>query len=162
MNGDNFTLPPYELIEESISWVERFAQHLEQAQLGRLLDVVKNHSELYGNGDLAVDDEAFDIGDEIRMLIKAVRGLRRNVMTDSGHMLGENDTRDVKEVISSSTHLFSLLLKAQEKIDHMSRMQSIEEAAVAAVRTLPDDAQDAFFEVLEKRLGEDAPNRQAA
>ena len=96
----------------------------------------------------------FDMKEIIQEQLQLVRAMRNSVLTEEGHRLPGVTARDLKEVVSASTTLTTTLMKSHEKIMNYDRQRAIEEATVAAIRKLPEEAQGAFFTVLEEKLGE--------
>ena len=94
----------------------------------------------------------FDLGQEVEAQIGLVRAMRRSVITESGQVLPGVASRELKEVVSASTTLLSTLSKSHEKIMSFDRMRAIEHAAADAVRTLPHEQQQLFFQTLEEKL----------
>lgn len=95
----------------------------------------------------------FDFTVEIGAQIAAVKAMRSKVMSANGTLKDAVSTREAKEVLSASTTLLTTLMKHHDKIVNFDRQRALEEAVKAAVQTLPENARDAFFAELERRLG---------
>ena len=110
----------------------------------------------YGGG---LDDPEygadFDMVEEVNEQIKAVRALRASVMDpETGGIRQDKSTRDVKEIVSSSSTLLTWLMKFHEKIIYQDRMRALEQATIEVVKDLDQQAQDKFFSVLEEKYAQ--------
>lgn len=158
-SNDDFMQPGNgPLIEESVDLLEQLGDELTDDQCRRLARVAEQHITI--RSDVPFDDpedEDIEVGDELRSMVRALRGLRREIMTDDGQIREGKDGRDAKEIVQSTTQLLSLLLKSQEKLDHMERLRAIEDATTKVVREFDEENQARFFSLLEQALGEAAP-----
>lgn len=94
----------------------------------------------------------FDMAAEVSAQIKAVRAMRRSVMTDAGTVQPGVAARELKEVVSASNTLLQTLLKTHERLLNFDRQRALEAATVTAVETLPEENQQTFFKALEAEL----------
>jgi len=94
----------------------------------------------------------FDLAEEVNEQIKAVRALRDMIMDENGQIKDGHTPRDAKELISSSNTLLGSLMRFHDKIINQNRMRLVEQATVEAVKTLPEEQQEVFFETLQKGL----------
>jgi ElaB/YqjD/DUF883 family membrane-anchored ribosome-binding protein len=94
----------------------------------------------------------FDLVAEIGQQLTAIKAMRRKVMTDNGVPMEGISARDLKEVATASNTILQTLIKTHEKIMSYERQRAIEKAAAAAVRAMPQEFQDQYFEHLEREL----------
>ena len=142
------------------------ASILSEQQLRMLADSLVGHYPQFfsvgsGNGEEgqhrgSADDPGygadFDLADEVNEQIKAVRALRQTIMDDSGTIREGVQARDVKEMVSSSNTLLGSLMRFHDKIINQDRMRLVEKATIEAVKTLPEEQQEIFFDTLQKGL----------
>jgi hypothetical protein len=136
-------------LDEPIGLIESFSELLNDSHIGRLWTIIQGR----------VNDEVeygpdFDIGDEVRMQIVAVRAMRRSVMTDGGVVRVGVPARELKEVVTASNTLLQTLMKTHDKIMSYDRQRAIEEAVVETMHSLPDDKRIQFMEQLETNLSQ--------
>lgn len=112
---------------------------LSQAHLNRFA------KEFGGNNTAASFDASFDMAAEIGEQIKLARLLRDAVQ-------GGGTPRDIKEAVTASNTHLSLLVKLQERVLNMNRIQKVEEATLLVLKTLDPALADKFTEELEKLL----------
>lgn len=140
-------------------------QILSHQQVQLLVECLTSHYSDYFKGATAslsnVEDSfendpkygaEFDLSDEVNQQIRAVRALRNHVLDESGNIKDGSGPRDVKEMIASSNTLLSSLMKFHDKIINQNRMRLIEQATVEAVKTLPTENQEIFFQKLQEGL----------
>lgn len=94
----------------------------------------------------------FDLAGEVNEQIKAVRALRSMVISEDGKIADGYTARDAKELIASANTLLGSLMKFHDKIINQNRMRLIEQAAIEAVKTLPEEQQELFFTKLQEGL----------
>lgn len=94
----------------------------------------------------------FDLAGEVGAQIRAVRAMRRLVMTDDGVVVPGTPAREVKETVTASNTLLNTLLKTHEKVLNFNRLRAIETATSAALEDLDESAKTVFFQRLEKEL----------
>ena len=140
LGGDDMNL------EEHISVIEGFSDSLTPEQVSRLWIILQGKAEQ--DTEYGPD---FDMGAEVRMQIAAVRAMRNSVMPGGVARAGV-PVREMKEVVTASSTLLTTLLRTHEKVMSYDRQRAIEEATVAAVQTLPDEAKALFFKQLEEAL----------
>ncbi len=95
----------------------------------------------------------FDFASEVTAQIRAVRAMRRSVMSDSGKVLENVSARELKEVVSASSTLLQTLLKTHEKVLSFDRQRAVERSVVEVVKRLGKDEQTLFFATLDVELG---------
>jgi hypothetical protein len=86
--------------------------------------------------------------EEVQAQMAYLKNFRRSV-TAKGNGAS---SREIKDMIQSSTTLFTMLTKMQMNITNQDRLAKIEEATVSAIRTLSTELQQQFFRDLELAL----------
>jgi hypothetical protein len=103
----------------------------------------------------------YDITTEIESLITSVRAMQNSVRTPGGQMREDVTPREMKEVITSSTSLMSLLMKSHEKLMNFDRQRRLEQSTIEVLQRLGDgDLKDKtgeeivaeFVKMMEERL----------
>ena len=94
----------------------------------------------------------FDLAEEINSQIKVVRALRAKILGEDGSLNEGINAREAKELIASGTTMVSTLMKHHKDIVNQDRLMAVEAATIEAVKTLPPENQEAFFETLERGL----------
>lgn len=94
----------------------------------------------------------FDFTQEITAQITSIRALRLKVMRPNGTLKEDVTTREAKEVITASASLLQQLMKHHDKIQNFERQRAIEEATTQAIKTLPSEVQQKFFDTLKELL----------
>lgn len=107
--------------------------------------------------DSASDDPGygadFNLSDEVNSQIRVVRSLRNMIMDqETGAIKEGHSARDAKELISSSNTMLASLMKFHDKIINQDRIRAVEQATIEAVKDLPQESQDRFFDRLEAAL----------
>ena len=90
--------------------------------------------------------EPVDILDEVKEQMKLVRQIRLQVIAD-----GYN-TRDMKDLVSTSNTLFATLTKYSNDIENQEKVKRIESATLEALKLLESEVQEVFFDALTKYL----------
>jgi hypothetical protein len=90
--------------------------------------------------------EDFSIMDEVKLQMQVVRNLRRNI---EGR---ETTSRELKDLASASTQLFSMLTKMKSEIDNQDWVRKVEDAVVEVIGELDEKTQAKFYARLEKEL----------
>jgi hypothetical protein len=133
-------------MEEHIGMIEAMAEALTDEHIARLWILLQDRAQ-----ERVEYGPDFDVGEEVRLQIAAVRAMRESVMP-GGKVRAGVPTREMKEVVTASSTLLTTLLKTHEKIMSYDRQRAIEEATVEMVKTLSDEDQKLFFSRLEEAL----------
>lgn len=88
--------------------------------------------------------QTLDIVKEVQEQLRVVRNMR--IAIDQG------DHRAVKDLVSVSTSLLTLLTKLQGEIVTRDRLRRIEEVTVETIKVLPPESQQEFFSRMEQAL----------
>lgn len=139
-------LPSVEL-DEHVEAILNHADRLNQDQISDLLVILNEHG-VEGGGYGA----NFDMKAEVNEQIKAVKAMRQQVMTPSGRPKSGISARDLKEVATASNTMLQTLMKIHEKVVNAERMRAVEKATTDAIRQLPVETQELFFDTLEAEL----------
>lgn len=112
----------------------------------------------FNSGAVPVDDPEygadFDLTAEINSQIRIVRALRSKVLSDNGSIKEDVSIRDARELITSGGAMLRDLVKYHERTVNLNRMRMVESATIEAIKTLPEDSQQQFFELLERQFAE--------
>lgn len=133
-------------------------QILSHQQVMLLADVLPHGypDQFSTKGARAVDDPNygadFDLAKEMNEQIRVVRALRNMLTDEDGNIVKGTSPREAKELISTSGTMLQNLMKFHDKIMNTDRMRMIEQATIAAVKTMPVDQQEIFYSHLEKSL----------
>lgn len=134
----------------ALELIHRHPDALTQEQAIDLFTILREHipdvGEEYGAN--------FDLKAEVAQQIRSVRAMRNQVMDSAGRVNEGMQPRDVKELVTASTTLLKMLVNVHEQVINFDRMKAVEDATVEAIKTLPQEAQNAFFEELDRRLEE--------
>ncbi len=123
---------------------------------GQLRDLRSRIDERLPNDRIStVYDTTYDIRVEVEGLISAVRAMQMTVM-DNGVLRSGITTKEMKEVVTSTTTLLSLLVKTHEKFMGFDRQRALELATVEVLRELSGEKGEEivgrFAEMMEARL----------
>ena len=132
-----------ESLEHEVMTIIEKHEWLTPEQVNALAEVIS----VYGGNEVAYGAD-FDIKNEINDQIKMVRAMRKDVLGADGNVRGGKSLRELKEVISASTTLTQLIMKSHETILNHDRQRAMETAMHEALKTLPKEAQDIFFDTL--------------
>lgn len=134
-------------IPQAVNFLIDNKKYIDQSQLHRLAnslgvaEILPRKEEEVGSMDLLL---------EIQEQMEMVRVLRRNILAK-----GETAaTKDLKDLISTSTTLFSMLTKLNSDVLNQDRLRKIESATVRAIEKLPLEVQKEFFNDLEGNLSD--------
>lgn len=128
--------------EEAANFLEENYQYISKSDETTIIKALSN----IGVMRKPATFEEFDMLDEVQEQMQMVRDLRKTIMAS------DSNTRDVKDLITSSTQLFTMLTKMKSEINNQDKLSKIEEATVTAVKSLPLEAQGLFFDTLEELL----------
>lgn len=144
---------PINLEDRVTEFIEEILPLLSEDQLRELteellsLGVVKQSDE-----DEIVYDAQFDLGKEIELQLRTVHALRRKVMINNRLRSGAT-TKEVKDVVSTTTTMLNALMKHHEKMLSMDRQRALESATISVLKELGDEAMiNKFFELMERAL----------
>lgn len=124
-------------------------ESLEMSQ-GLLDDAMKKRLLTLGGGHYDPEEEPFKQFDpsELDALFTLVKTIQAKVVTDEGEILANATTRDIASLTGSITSLLRAFASHQQKIDEAKELADLKEAVLAAIMSLPKEAQDRFFAVL--------------
>ena len=128
--------------EEAANFLEENYQYISKSDETTIIKALSN----IGVMRKPATFEEFDMLDEVQEQMQMVRDLRKTIMAS------DSNTRDVKDLITSSTQLFTMLTKMKSEINNQDKLSKIEEATVTVVKSLPLEAQGLFFDTLEELL----------
>lgn len=94
-------------------------------------------------------DADFSFTDELSEQIKAIRAMRKSVITAHGQVREGASVREVKEVVSASSTMLQTLLKTHDQVQSFERQRAIEKAVIDTVKSLPQEYREKFFAELE-------------
>lgn len=138
---------------ELVRRVVQFKEQFTDSQIQEIHDAIRPHLKSAAAAEQNMYDSNFSIADEINELLITSRAMRRSVMTDSGEIQADISTREVKEVLSSSTTLINSLMKSHEKVMSMERFRSVEAATIETLLEVGDQGLvDKFVEILTTKL----------
>ena len=134
-------------IDELIQILNHHRNYVEPEHLLSL------HAFLRSFGQTPADESTgnvSDLRDEIRKLVAYIKTMRERI-EDKGELA---TSREIKDMIQSSSSLFAMLTKLDDEITNQARLRKVEEATLEAIKTLPATARQVFFDVLEEKLSE--------
>lgn len=101
----------------------------------------------------------YDIKIEVQNLIEAVRAMRDTVIDEQGRAKEGITPREIKETVTATTSLMTLLMKSHAKLMNFDRMRALEQATVETLQELSDSQGEEivkrFVERMEARLESD-------
>lgn len=112
---------------------------IDQRELKRLLTI-----ELGEDGDDF--DHDFDLKEEINAQLRMLRTMRSRAEREN------ISTRELKETLTASSSLITMLIKEQEKVVNIDRLRTVERAVVEAIKEQSHEVQEAFLSFLEGKL----------
>ena len=133
-------------LEDHVSMIEAMSEGLTDHQVARLWGILQDRAEVqveYGPD--------FNMVEEVRMQIAAVRAMRNSVMPGGVMRLGV-PVREMKEMVTASSTLLTTLLRTHKEVLSLDRQRAIEAATVATMQTLPEEAREVFFAELAEAL----------
>lgn len=80
----------------------------------------------------------YDIKVEVQNLIEAVRAMRDTVIDHDGKAKQGITPREIKETVTATTSLMTLLMKSHDKLMSFDRMRALEQATVETLQELAD------------------------
>lgn len=89
-----------------------------------------------------------DLAQELVLQVQALQALQTRVMNDAG----ETPVNQIAQVANSLSAALGNLIKVQSDVYTSERLKAIESVLIEAVKTLPNDAQEAFFGEYERAL----------
>jgi hypothetical protein len=96
---------------------------------------------------LNLDLADLNLTQELVLQFKQAKNLLDDILDDS-----EIASNQKSAVLNSATSILSAIAKAQEQIYSAERLKTIEAATIKALKTLPLEAQEAFFSLYGKYL----------
>jgi len=138
-------------LSEILDKLEEFSKYLSEEHLHRLRKLLIAHApELVPREDApATADVLDDLMLEVNAQMNFVKQLRNNVTSG-----GAATTREIKDMVQATSSLFTMLTKMNETVTNQDRLRKIELATLEAVKELPPEAQNAYFDKLEELLSE--------
>lgn len=107
------------------------------------------HGHAVTGPSMSNDTFSMDLIAEAAELKALVTKLRKYLSTQS---LAEDSVGELSKLISTSTTLFTLLMKHQRELINMDRLRKIEVAVCKALEDLPAAKQQLFLSTLEELL----------
>jgi uncharacterized protein with PhoU and TrkA domain len=89
-----------------------------------------------------------DLASELVLQVMALQALQTRVMNDAG----ETPVNQIAQVANSLSAALGNLIKVQSDVYTSERLKTIESLLIEQVKTLPMEAQEAFFDAYEKAL----------
>ncbi|PNV83834.1 MAG: hypothetical protein C0610_16785 [Desulfobacteraceae bacterium] len=80
----------------------------------------------------------FDMTVEVEGLIQSVRAMRSTVMTPGGTVRNDVTPREMKEVVTATSTLMTLLMKSHEKLMSFDRQRRLEQTTIEVLQRLSD------------------------
>lgn len=102
------------------------------------------------SGDNGSGGEDFDLHQEIVDQLRAVKALRKSVVSSSGNL--EAGIRDTKEALSATTSLLTLLTKIQGDVYNQDRIRRVQKTTIEVLNDVDPELRDKFVTLLEQRL----------
>jgi hypothetical protein len=132
-----------------ITTLEENSKYLSEREIGRLSRITGKEavSAMISNstGSEIFDDLLIEVNSQLAYL----KNLRQRVIDRENAPV-----RELKDLMQTTSALFKMLTQMNKDITNQDRLRKIEMATVEAVKTLNVDAQQAFFDELERRLAE--------
>lgn len=135
-------------IQDAIDTLVKFSNRMTQDQMQSLMQIT-SASTAAVLPSVAQDAFSMDLIAEAAELKALVTKLRKYLSTQS---LAEDSVGELSKLISTSTTLFTLLMKHQRELINMDRLRKIEVAVCKALEELPAETQQVFFGTLEELL----------
>jgi hypothetical protein len=95
----------------------------------------------------------YDLKSEVENLITAARALKNSVMYANGDIKPGITPREMKEVVTSTSSLISLLMKSHEQLMNFDRQRILEQSTVEVLREMGgEEIVSRFVKMMEERL----------
>ena len=134
-------------VQDAIDFLTTHQKYISKDQmnsLAALTGVALNTSNPLSSVPAPTLPTSSDFVTELSEQLEMVKTLRSAIDGD--------DPRQIKDLVSASTTLFSMITKLNEDILNQQRIRKIENATVEAIKSLPEEAREAFYMVLEERF----------
>lgn len=132
-------------IDELIDLLYGLKPYINAAQSQRLAELTRTQ---FSSPSTSSGDVMDTLLDEVKLQLDFVIRFRERVTRGGDNVT----TRELKDLLQTSSSLFTMLTKMNEEITNQARLRKIENATVEAIRTLPPAEQQRFFQTLEKAL----------
>lgn len=151
------TPAPDVLSQEFERFFHNYLPYLYPAQAAQIIAKIHALEIIPVGQDRVVYGADYDIAAEIQQLLQAVRAMQGSVMSEDGRILQGITPREMKEVVTASSSLMSLLMKSHEKLMTFDRHRALEQATVQILQDLSDEVGgekvvSRFVELMEQRL----------
>ena len=124
-------------VQDAIDFLAKNQKYISREQLTEL-------SALIPSKILPTLPTSSDFVSELSEQLEMVKTLRSAIDGD--------DPRQIKDLVSASTTLFSMITKLNDDILNQQRIRKIENATVEAIKTLPEESREAFYVALGERF----------
>jgi len=105
------------------------------------------------NQDSPIYGAGYDIKSEVDGMIRAVRAMQGSVLTPFGEIREGVGAKDVKEVVTATASLMSMLMKAHEKLLSLDRARLLEQTTISALRKIGgEEVVEAFVKEMTEAL----------
>lgn len=92
--------------------------------------------------------EDMNLAEELALQFKQARALYADIVTDDEVLANQK-----AQVLSTITSIIATITKAQAELYNAERLKKLEAAVLKALKTLPKDSQEAFFDLYRGYLG---------
>lgn len=154
--SDGLPVEPDLLEQDFERFYHNVMPHLTQDQAQRLLIRLKNLELITDQvSDTVVYGANYDMKSEVENLITAARALKNSVMYPNGDIRPGITPREMKEVVTSTSSLISLLMKSHEQLMNFDRQRILEQSTVDVLREMGgEEIVSRFVKMMEDRLEE--------
>ena len=153
MMSDEYRLTEEDL-EGPVSALLMYPRRLSSGQRALLLKMLGGVPATVAGGSSGAEEYGanFDLREEVAQQIRVVRALRDKV-APGGVIDSAASTGDMKEVVSSSATLLTLLMKTHSEIMTMDRLRNLEKSVIEVLLEESPEIRDRVMSKLEERLG---------
>ena len=146
-------IEPDKLEQDFERFYHNVLPHLPEALGRKLLTRIGTLDLVPHAGGDVVYGANYDITAEVEGLIRAVRAMQNSVMHEDGKIRADVTPREMKEVVTSTTSLMNLLMKAHAQLMTFDRQRAVEQSTVDVLREMGgEEIVENFVKMMEERL----------
>jgi hypothetical protein len=128
--------------------------NLPEHLLPRLVDALNGRGALESSGEAVDYDAAYDMRNEMEMMLSTCRAMRNHVL-DGDRVRDGIAFRDLKDFMTSVSSMMSTMMKNHEKLMTMDRHRAVEQATIQVLKEIGgEDTIDRFILLMEDKLSE--------
>jgi len=153
VKSEKVSIEPSILEQDFERFYHNVMPHLTAEHAEKLLLRLKSLELLNNKVEGVVYGADYDMKSEVENLITAARALKNSVMYPNGDIRPGITPREMKEVVTSTSSLISLLMKSHEQLMNFDRQRILEQSTVDVLREMGgEEIVSRFVKMMEERL----------